>query len=192
MGHSFTSGHDIPLDLLLPAFPPITALAWLAGSRRRGALTIGLGLLAAQGGLHLHFAQAQLHGPAPVSASAPVPLHGAAPPAAHALAADAPLLGPSPVAMVAAHLLAAAFCAVWLSHGETAFLKLVRAVGALAFTPLRPPLTAAPLPGAPKPAGHRRRAARPRRQTLLLGHTLIRRGPPVLPAPRATAPGATV
>ncbi|MFF8956907.1 hypothetical protein [Streptomyces sp. NPDC014894] len=180
MGHSFTSGHDIPLPTLLLALPLTTAAAWLAGARRRGAPAIGLGLLAAQGALHLYFARAQLHGP-----PAPAGHHGAP------LAADPALLGQSPVAMVAAHLVAAAFCALWLARGETAFLRLADAVVALAFTPLRLLLAVVAPPSAPV-VPVRERPAHARRRTLLLGHTVVRRGPPGALAPRATAPGAAV
>ncbi|MER5766633.1 hypothetical protein [Streptomyces sp. NPDC001985] len=181
LGHTLVSGHDIPLTPLLPAFPLISALAWLAAARRRGALTIGLGLLAVQGALHLYFARAQLHG-------APEPAHHHTPDPTP----DLGLLGPSPVAMVAAHLLSAAVCAVWLARGEAAFLRLARAVAALAFTPLRLLLAVVrPLPD-PAPRPVRRRPARARRRSLLLADSLVRRGPPAPLAPRATAPGAAV
>ncbi|GLF94029.1 hypothetical protein [Streptomyces yaizuensis] len=181
MGHSYTSGHDLPLTVLLPAFPVTTALAWVAARRRRGTATIGLGLLAVQGGLHLVFARVQSHGPAPAA-------HGGT---GHEPGPAMDLLGPSPVAMVTAHLLGAAFCALWLARGEAAFLRLAGAVGALAFTPLRPPVTAVPLPGAPRLPVRTRTAAR-LRPGVLLGHTLVRRGPPASAVFRATVPGVTV
>ncbi|ANW20505.1 hypothetical protein BB341_20975 [Streptomyces clavuligerus] len=192
MGHSWASGHDLPLSVLLPAFPVTTALAWVAARRRRGPVTIGLGLLAAQGGLHFVFARAQLHGgPPPGAVHHTGPAGAGLPEPGAAAALDAGLLGPSPGAMALAHLLAAAFCAFWLARGETAFLRLAHAVGALAFAPLRAPATAVPLPqDAPRgvPVRHRTRA-RPR-PGALLGHTLVRRGPPGrVPVP-AAAPGA--
>ncbi|MEO3973075.1 hypothetical protein [Streptomyces sp. CAU 1734] len=196
MGHSFTSGHDLPLTALLPALPVTAAAAWIAARRRRGAFSIGAALLAAQGALHLWFARVgTVHSapPSPAGHPAPPP-HGASGAGAAAdtmIMADGTLLGPSPAAMIAVHLLSAAGCAIWLARGETAFLRLARAVGALAFTPLRPPPTAVPLPAGPRPVPHRHRTAPPRR-AVPLTHTLIRRGPPVSAAPRATAPGAAV
>ncbi|MER6914210.1 hypothetical protein ABT354_21265 [Streptomyces sp. NPDC000594] len=192
LGHSYTSGHDLPGSALLPAFPVTWALAWVAARRRRGTVTLGLGLLAAQGGLHLYLARAQLH--AMPSGRHPGGGHpaGGVPdaPAAPELLGPG-LLGPSPVAMVAAHLLAAAFCAVWLARGEAAFLRLAHAVGTLAFAPLRPPVAVAALPSLPGAPVRRRRDDRGR-PGRLLGHTLVRRGPPGCPASRVTVPGVPV
>ncbi|HET6861086.1 MAG TPA: hypothetical protein VFH94_28810, partial [Streptomyces sp.] len=49
MGHSFTSGHEVPVTGLLVAFAATAGLAWAAGHRQRGIRTIGGGLLAVQG-----------------------------------------------------------------------------------------------------------------------------------------------
>ncbi|MFI6283496.1 hypothetical protein ACIBCM_01865 [Streptomyces sp. NPDC051018] len=192
-GHAYTSGHDLSLTALLPAFGTTAAGAWLAGGRRRGALSIGTGLLTAQGALHLLFvrtqAQGRAHGPA--SGSAPDVHHDPAA-GAEALSGGSALLGSSPAGMLAAHLLAAAVCALWLARGEAAFFRLARAAVALAFTPLRPPLTAVPLPPGPRPLVPPRPGTAPGLLSAVLGHTLVRRGPPALPAIRATAPGAAV
>lgn len=190
MGHSFTSGHDLPLLVLLPVLPVTAGCAWLAAGRRRGTLSIGLGLLAMQGALHLFFARVQGHTAAPP----PAPPHsamGAVDHMATAVPPDAAPLGQSSLTMVAAHLAAAAFCALWLAHGESAFFRLAAAATSLAFTPLRLLLTVVLLPDNPRPAPARRPLAI-RRSTLLLGHTLVRRGPPTVLTPRATTPGAAV
>jgi hypothetical protein len=55
MGHSSVSAHGIPLSALLAAFGVTAAADWLAAGRRRGVPTIGTGLLAVQGALHLIF-----------------------------------------------------------------------------------------------------------------------------------------
>ncbi|MFE3020900.1 hypothetical protein [Streptomyces sp. NPDC059256] len=187
MGHSFTSGHDLPLLVLLPAVPVTAGCAWLAAGRRRGALSIGLGLLAMQGALHLFFSLAQSHRAAPPTGhhtasmdhmATAVPVEAAAP-------------GQSSATMLAAHLAAAAFCALWLAHGESAFFRLTRTATAFAFTPLRLLLAVGPLPQRPRPAPVRR-VPLIRRPTVLLGHTVVRRGPPTPSSSRATAPGAIV
>ncbi|WP_237291340.1 hypothetical protein [Streptomyces sp. Sge12] len=84
----------------------------------------------------------------------------------------------SPTGMLAAHVLAAVLCGLWLAHGERAAFRVVRAVAARLWTPLRLLLrTAVPVR---RPAGRmsRRRAHRaPRR--LFLAHAITSRGPPV-------------
>lgn len=101
------------------------------------------------------------------------------------------LLGHSSGGMLAAHLLAAVLCALWLARGETAVFRVAAAVGTLAFTPLRLLLAVPALPEPPRPLA-RRRSDAVRRRSVVLGHTLVRRGPPAFLAPRATAPGAAV
>ncbi|WP_051781588.1 MULTISPECIES: hypothetical protein [unclassified Streptomyces] len=83
----------------------------------------------------------------------------------------------SPVGMLAAHLLAAVLCGLWLAHGERAVFRVVRAVAGRLWTPLRLLLrTAVP---AHRPAvriRRRRRNRAPRR--LFLVHAITSRGPP--------------
>ncbi|WP_327356593.1 hypothetical protein [Streptomyces sp. NBC_01304] len=201
VGHSSMSAHDIPTPALLGSFGVTGPLAWLAGGRRRGVWTIGAGLLGVQGALHLMFAGAMGHGSSggpghdhaamdmPMSDAAAMP--GSEPtsmpmPMSMPMADEASLLHSS-LGMLAAHLLAALVCALWLARGERAFFQLLRALGALAFTPLRllhavvePP--AAPRQGPPP----RRRQARPR--TAELAHAVSRRGPPRQVRPRRYAP----
>ncbi|MCS0636274.1 hypothetical protein NX801_11500 [Streptomyces sp. LP05-1] len=57
VGHASMSmsAHELPGGTLLAAFAGTAGLAWLAGGRRRGATSIGAGLLAVQGLLHLTF-----------------------------------------------------------------------------------------------------------------------------------------
>ncbi|MFE3829095.1 hypothetical protein [Streptomyces sp. NPDC059092] len=216
-------GHELSLTVLLAAFAVTAGAAWLAGGRRRGALSIGTGLLTVQVLLHLVFAGALPYGPtasrhAPhtgtgtgagsgsgvdmsggmgfgMGAGAGIGMETAAEPeAGPALGlrlALEELFGGSP-AMLAAHLLAAVVCALWLAQGEAALFRLAHAVGALAFTPLRLLLTAVTPPAAPRlirpRPGTSSRARRLR--GVVLAHTVSRRGPPARRAPRATAPGA--
>ncbi|MFJ2178095.1 hypothetical protein ACIOHE_35025 [Streptomyces sp. NPDC087851] len=223
-GESGASGHEIPLTALLAAFAVTACAAWLAGGRRRGALSIGAGLLTVQGLLHLFFAGALSYGlglatsrHAPhagtgagtgtptgtgtgtgggsasgmgVSADVGMDMGAATDPGSGPAPALGELLGASP-AMLAAHVVAAAVCALWLAQGEAALFRLVHAVGALAFTPLRLLLTSAALPAAPRLIRPRPGASRAHRfRGVVLAHTVSRRGPPARRAPRATAPGA--
>ncbi|MER8071337.1 hypothetical protein ABTZ59_23885 [Streptomyces sp. NPDC094034] len=232
VGHSFTSGHEIPVGALWTAFAVTTGVAWLAGGRRRGFRSIGAGLLAVQGGLHLIFAGALPLGGALSSDHAP---HGAdgvtgtgsgtgtgfgsgsgsgsgmdmgvgagagVPMGEHtgsgALPVDTviPFGLDGPLGMLAAHLLAAAVCALWLARGEAALFRLATALGGLALPPLRlllasvrPPVAALPegavRPAADAPAAHRFRG-------VVLAHTVSRRGPPARRVSRATAPATAL
>ncbi len=83
----------------------------------------------------------------------------------------------SPTGMLAAHLLAAVLCGLWLAHGERAAFRVVRSVAARLWTPLRLLLRTAVPVRRPAVRMRRRRAHRaPRR--LFLAHTITSRGPP--------------
>ncbi|MEV6419116.1 hypothetical protein [Streptomyces sp. NPDC051662] len=223
VGHSFTSGHDIPVGALWTAFGVTAGVAWLAGGRRRGFRSIGAGLLTVQGGLHLIFAGALPLGGALSPDHTP---HGAdgvtgtgtstgigtgmdmgigagagAPMGEHTgtgvlpIDTGIPLGLDGPVGMLAAHLLAAAVCALWLARGEAALFRLATALGALALSPLRLLLTSVP----PPVAALSERAVRPadapaphRFRGVVLAHTLSRRGPPARRTSRATAPATAL
>ncbi|WP_256356111.1 hypothetical protein [Streptomyces sp. PKU-EA00015] len=179
IGHSSLSAHDIPASGLLAALGVTAAAGWFAAGRRRSARSIGAGLLAVQGGLHLLFS-----GEAPTA-----PHHHGQHEHYDTAQTAAESLG---TGMLAVHLLAAACCALWLAHGEAAFFRLAHAALSFAFTPLRLLLGAVRLPepdAAPKPADD---AADESRHGVVLAHTVVRRGPPAYPVPRATAPGAAV
>ncbi|MFJ3174144.1 hypothetical protein ACIPJK_25635 [Streptomyces roseus] len=83
----------------------------------------------------------------------------------------------TPTGMLAAHLLAALLCGLWLAYGERGAFRVLRALAGLLLVPLRGPLRP------PAPAGLPRRGlrpdlpARPPRR-LLLVHVLTSRGPP--------------
>lgn len=85
--------------------------------------------------------------------------------------------GMSPTGMLAAHLLAALVCGLWLAHGERAAFRVARAFAGWLVAPLRVPL-ALPTPAhRPRIRLHRHRSAgRPRQ--LLLVHAITSRGPP--------------
>ncbi|MET7323677.1 hypothetical protein [Streptomyces sp. NPDC005549] len=79
--------------------------------------------------------------------------------------------------MLAAHVLAALLCGLWLAQGESAVFKTVRACADRAFVPLRLVLAVLRPPPAPPAL---RPAPRPRwrLRRLLLVHVLTTRGPP--------------
>ncbi|MEU9983179.1 hypothetical protein [Streptomyces sp. NPDC050856] len=198
VGHSSMSAHDLPPGSLLTAFAGTAGLAWLAGGRRRGTPAIGAGLLAVQAALHLTFqgaGPAHRHGHGGAYGMAPGMPPGTPPDTVAGTlpvpAASVSVSVSASVGMLAVHALAAAVCALWLARGEAAFFRLARAVGALAFTPLRPPPAPLSLPGQPRPP-HPGAPASRRHRGVVLAHTLSRRGPPRHPVPRATAPGASV
>ncbi|MFF3942100.1 hypothetical protein [Streptomyces phaeofaciens] len=79
--------------------------------------------------------------------------------------------------MLAAHLLAALLCGLWLAYGERAAFRILRAAAGRLAAPLRM-LSAVPvLPCGPR---HRvRRRSRPAPRRLPLVHAVTSRGPPV-------------
>ncbi|MEU3603660.1 hypothetical protein ABZ714_33885 [Streptomyces sp. NPDC006798] len=201
-GHIWMSGHELPSAVLLPAFVVAAVTGWLAGGRRRGPFSIGTGLLAGQAAMHLLYSGAQGHaapaghrGPRPEPLAAlehgtPVTRPGGS---ARFLPDAADVLSGTGAGMIAVHLLAAAVCGLWLSRGEAAFLQLARALAALAFVPLKALFAAVRTPEAPgRAAAPRTTAAERPGGIVVLGHTLIRRGPPDPFRIRAAAPGAAV
>lgn len=107
----------------------------------------------------------------------------------------AAMAGHGGVGMLAAHVLAGLFCAVWLARGEAAVFRLARVVGSAALYTARPLARAValvrarvvpvPAPPAPRPA-----YVRPRRlRGAVHAHAVVRRGPPGSRAFRTTAPG---
>jgi hypothetical protein len=85
--------------------------------------------------------------------------------------------GSSSSGMLAAHLLAALLCGLWLAYGERAAFRILRAVAGRLVTPLRLLLALPVTPDRPRPAGRRPRSDRAPR-LLLLVHAITSRGPP--------------
>ncbi|MFH9982391.1 hypothetical protein ACH4ND_24745 [Streptomyces sp. NPDC017179] len=85
--------------------------------------------------------------------------------------------GMSSTGMLAAHLLAALLCGLWLAYGERAAFRILRAVAGWLAASLRLPLALPAPPHRPCTVARRSRAARtPRR--LLLVYAITSRGPP--------------
>ncbi|MFI6492583.1 hypothetical protein [Streptomyces sp. NPDC050564] len=86
--------------------------------------------------------------------------------------------GMSSFGMLAAHLLAALLCGLWLAYGERAAFRILRAVAGRLAAPLRLLLALPTPPHRPRIRRHRGSLDRaPRR--LLLVHAITSRGPPV-------------
>ncbi|MFF1721511.1 hypothetical protein [Streptomyces sviceus] len=85
--------------------------------------------------------------------------------------------GTASYGMLAAHLLAAVLCGLWLAYGERAFFRVLRMAVTRLVAPLRM-LLAGPAP-LPRPLAGRRRATDvPAPARLLLGCSLTSRAPP--------------
>lgn len=214
VGHSSMSAHQLPALGLLGAFAVTAAAAWAGAGRRRGTPTIAGAMLVLQGALHLLFSTAGAHPAAHAVSGAAETAHRHATTGAatghtttsHAAmdamsstatgtlgstVADSAVLG-SGTGMLAVHLVAALLCGLWLAHGEAAFFTLAEAALAYAFTPLRLLLARVRVPDAPRGPVRRAQRNAHRPHTVVLAHTLSRRGPPRLSVPRATALGAHV
>ncbi|MFF8638795.1 hypothetical protein ACF052_31840 [Streptomyces pilosus] len=196
LGHVLMSGTTVPWWALGGATAVVGGAVWCLAGRERGLLLVSSAVLAAQTALHTWFSYAQElatgSGPpgagpypmAPVTSGAHAhhldhTTHGAhTDHAAHAVTgAGHTLEGMSSAGMLAAHLLAALLCGLWLAHGERAAFRILRAVAGWLAAPLRLPLALPAPPHRPRVAARRGRDARtPRR--LLLVHTITSRGPP--------------
>ncbi|MFC9705776.1 hypothetical protein ACFTWD_34365 [Streptomyces sp. NPDC056943] len=192
------SAHQLPTSGLLGAFAATAVAAWAAAGRRRGAPTIAGAMLVLQGALHLLFSMTGSH-PSAQAASDATAMTGMTHP--HAMAAmagahdttmSAGAAMDSDPGMLAVHLLAALLCGLWLAHGEAAFFTLAEAALAYAFTPLRLLFARVRVPDAPRGPVRRPRGHAHRPHTVVLAHTVSRRGPPRPSVPRATALGAHV
>ncbi|MDX2558464.1 hypothetical protein PV371_02195 [Streptomyces sp. TX20-6-3] len=210
------SAHQLPALALLAAFTVTAAAAWAAAGRRRGAPAIAAALFVLQGALHLLFSLAgSLAGD--TGHPAATPPHGMAGMAgtrtthgthamhgmtgadgapgmtgAHDMSDATAMFLDMSTGMLAAHLLAALLCGLWLAHGEAAFFTLARAALAYAFTPLRLLFARVPVIDVRRRPVRRARRSAHRPHTVVLAHTLSRRGPPRLSASRATTLGAHV
>ncbi|MER6093973.1 hypothetical protein [Streptomyces bluensis] len=86
--------------------------------------------------------------------------------------------GMSSTGMLAAHLLAALLCGLWLAHGERAAFRILRALAGWLVAPLRLILRLPAPPHRPRVRARRGRSNRKLRR-LLLTHAITSRGPPM-------------
>ncbi|MHC0429121.1 hypothetical protein ACX6XY_02885 [Streptomyces sp. O3] len=86
--------------------------------------------------------------------------------------------GLSSTGMLAAHLLAALLCGLWLAYGERAAFRILRALTGWLFAPLELALRLPTPPHRPRVRARRWHSSRALRQFLLV-HAITSRGPPV-------------
>ncbi|MFF5516468.1 hypothetical protein [Streptomyces coeruleorubidus] len=196
LGHVMMSGDHVPLGTLLAGWAVTSAVGWCLAGRERGLRLVVAVAVAVQTALHSAFSLA----PADGASAGPVPLRmgamdmgadgngamghdmGSMPSAPMSMsghtghASHAPD-GESSLGMLAAHLIAALLCGLWLGHGERAVFRLLRAVGGWLAAPLRL-LFALPAPP-PPPVRVRRWPSDRAPRLLLLVHAITSRGPPV-------------
>ncbi|WP_405831649.1 hypothetical protein [Streptomyces sp. NBC_01176] len=207
LGHVMMSGAEVPPWVLGASVVVIGGTGWGLAGRERGLPLIVAAVMVTQTALHSAFSLAQASAsttpttgtPGMGSMSAGAVTAGAM--STDAMPADAMPMGPggmdsmnmgamgamdhmggaaggtSSLGMLAAHLLAALLCGLWLAHGERAAFRVLRALAARLAAPLRL-LLALPAPVGPsRPRLRRHRPARAPR-LLLLVHAITSRGPP--------------
>jgi hypothetical protein len=185
LGHVLMSGAHVPAWALAAGAVLTGAAGWCLAGRERGLPTVVGVVVVAQTALHQGFSLARPTGSASGAMSG-VHAHSmnstdsmssmdmAHMGAGHTGASSA---SHDSLGMLAAHLLAALLCGLWLAYGERAAFRLLRTVAGRLAAPLRL-LLAVPVPP------HRPRLSRPRRRSdraprlLLLVHAITTRGPP--------------
>ncbi|MGW0910970.1 hypothetical protein ACWD1Z_04345 [Streptomyces sp. NPDC002784] len=204
LGHVLMSGSHVPAWTLAAGVAGAGAVGWCLAGRERGLPLVVTVVVAAQTGLHSVFSWAQsASGASGVSGGSGAAgsdvgaghvhsmgamdmghvHHGGSMTAAVSPSAEvsSSVEVSASVGMLAAHLLAALLCGLWLAYGEKAAFRILRAVAGWLAAPLRL-LLALPAPAdrSPRPRLDRDRADRVPR--LLLVHAITSRGPPVGPA----------
>ncbi|MEU9454391.1 hypothetical protein [Streptomyces sp. NPDC048277] len=186
LGHVMMSGSPVPVWALSAGMAVTAALGWSLSGRERGLPLVASAAVGAQTALHSGFSAAQVW----TTRSTPMG-------AMHMdMAGDMASMhmgpahtdpveylgfgtgGTASTGMLAAHLLAALLCGLWLGHGERAAFRILRAVAGRLAAPLRLLLALPPTPERPRPRPRRRRSDRAPR-LLLLVHAITSRGPPV-------------
>lgn len=203
LGHVLMSGRHVPGWALAAGLAATALVGWTLAGRERGLPLVVTLVVATQAALHSAFSLAQ---PMTGQSSA-MDMGSADMGSMHMNAMDSigsvnsmgsmgsmssmgsmdsmdmghmsvAATGPSSSSgMLAAHLLAALLCGLWLAYGERAAFRVLRAVATRLAAPLRL-LLALPAP----PHRPRLRPRRPRSERaprlLLLGHAITSRGPP--------------
>ncbi|MEU9575368.1 hypothetical protein AB0D62_37135 [Streptomyces massasporeus] len=195
LGHVLMAEAAVAWWALVAGAAAVGGAAWLLAGRERGLHVVVPFTVAAQTALHAWFSFTQ-------TAVSPTPAltyavehgshameHGShAMPMSHSghgmdgmdtlASAGHGMAGTSSTGMLAAHLLAALLCGLWLAHGERAAFRVLRALAGWLVAPLRLLLRLPAPPHRPRVRARRGDSARaPRR--LLLTHAITTRGPPV-------------
>ncbi|MFJ6983784.1 MULTISPECIES: hypothetical protein [unclassified Streptomyces] len=202
LGHALMSERQVPAAALAAALAVTAAVGWALAARERGPVLVVAVVVAAQTALHTAFSYAQsatgggTPAPAPDTAGTALnPLRAMSVPSLPDAASE-PMPMPMPMGhmghmshlggadggpgssfgMLAAHLLAALLCGLWLAYGEQATFRILRAVAARLAAPLRLLLALPVPPDRPRVRARRHRSDRAPR--LLLVHAITSRGPP--------------
>ncbi|KAB1146868.1 hypothetical protein F7R91_14940 [Streptomyces luteolifulvus] len=193
LGHVLMSGSDVPARTLAGGGALTAVAGWCLAGRERGLPLIVAVVVAAQTVLHEAFSSAQSAsggpdlmdmGSLPMDSMPRGSMDGGHLGMSHTgighmghpgqTVGDG---GSSSFGMLAAHLLAALLCGLWLAYGEKAAFRILRAVAGRLAAPLRVLLCLPVTPGRP-----RLRLRRPRSDRapalLLLVHAITSRGPP--------------
>lgn len=197
LGHLLMSGRTVPWWATAAAVAATGAVAWILSDRERGLLAVTSATVAVQAALHTGFTLAQAAVGPSTDRPPPPGAGGHAHHTAHAMADSSgmtvqmqaqmhmPMPMPaghdtgstSPTGMLAAHLLAALLCGLWLAYGEQGAFRVLRALAGLLLVPLRWALRPPAPAGRPRPRVSPGLRARPLRG-LLLVHAITSRGPP--------------
>ncbi|MEU6507816.1 hypothetical protein [Streptomyces sp. NPDC046942] len=201
LGHVLMSGTDVPAWALAAGGAATGAVGWCLAGRERGLPLIVTVVVAAQTALHEAFSYAQ-SASGSAGGSASMGMSGMGSMGMSGMSSmDSSLdmgamhmdhTGMSPMdhmghsmdggsssfGMLAAHLLAAVLCGLWLAYGEKAAFRILRASAGWLAAPLRLLLALPAPPDRPRVRLRRRRSDRAPR-LLLLVHAITSRGPPV-------------
>ncbi|WP_405628029.1 hypothetical protein OG933_19435 [Streptomyces sp. NBC_00016] len=194
LGHVMMSGAEVPAWALAAGVAVTGIAGWCLAGRERGLPLIVTVVVAAQTALHSAFSLAGPESGAAASAGMGalgamgmdsmdmghmdhVSHIGHMSHMSH-MGEGAGQGGSSSFGMLAAHLLAALLCGLWLAHGEKAAFRILRAVAGRLAAPLRLLLAVPVTPDRPRVRFRRRRSARAPR-LLLLTHAITTRGPPL-------------
>ncbi|MFE5759560.1 hypothetical protein ACFQ7I_38645 [Streptomyces massasporeus] len=206
LGHVMMAEAAVAWWALVAGAAAVGGAAWLLAGRERGLHVVVPFTVAAQTALHAWFSFTQTAvspAPAPSMPAHPHAMeHGThSLPLSHSghamdgmgsmghgmdgmagvdtlASAGHGMAGMSSTGMLAAHLLAALLCGLWLAHGERAAFRVLRALAGWLVAPLRLLLRLPAPPHRPRVRARRGDSARaPRR--LLLTHAITTRGPPV-------------
>ncbi|WP_093838853.1 hypothetical protein [Streptomyces aidingensis] len=192
--HVFFSAGPLPVLTVAAVAGAVFAVAFPLTGRERGFGSIAALLVPLQLVVDTVFTTGQTacYGAAATAGGAPVPRVSAlsllcaggdvGTPLARFAAGAEPAAHPAgPWLLLAVHVALALAAAAWLRGGEAALAGLIRAAAAVTFRPLLLAVAGRPALPAPAPEIRPRRAAGHRTErvrALLLGHCVIRRGPP--------------
>ncbi|MFI7409710.1 hypothetical protein ACIBU0_13705 [Streptomyces sp. NPDC049627] len=191
VAHVMMSGSHVPAGTLVGGAATTGVVGWCLAGRERGPALIVSVVVALQTALHLAFSLVPQEAVGQAQASTGMGSMSHTMPPMHMDSTDLGHLslrhldhgghvtgGTSSAGMVAAHLLAALLCGLWLAYGERAAFRILRAVAGWLATPLGLPLDLPAPPHRPRIRVRRRHDDRsPRR--LLLTHSITSRGPPL-------------